>query len=339
MSLALYGLIRHDQAIDFGPIGFDGASVRAIPAGLFAAVIGSPPTKDLKGIPKEELVKRLLSHQAALEIIMKRFFVLPFKFGTTVRNESELKDILRVGESFLVSLEEKVKDGFEIDVVATWDVPAILQEISEEDPEIATCKREIAQKNQARSAVEIGMLLARALKKKAEDWSGRIIQSLRPHAKSHADHDLLNDQMVLNSSFLIPRDGERGFFRALEDIDLSFKKKLNFKCIGPLPPYSFATVTLKGFDPQEVQRAAGLLGLNGCAELARVKKIYKELSMGCHPDTNPNISLERFEQLNRAYELLADYCKDGPRSLEREEVERCLRLEVAAVHGEVPNAA
>lgn len=332
MSLYLYGLVRQSDAVDFGAIGFEGAPVRAIPCGLFAAVVGPPPTGNLTGIPKEELVKRLLAHQATLEMVMKRFFVLPFKFGTTVRDEAELDEILRKGESFLLSLEGKVKDCVEIDVVATWEVPKILQEISEGDPEIAACKQEMAHGLGDRAFV--GMLLANALKRRADEWRQRITKSLRSHARDSAEHDLLNDQMVLNSSFLIQRREEE-FFHAVEEIDLSFGGKLNFKCVGPLPPYSFATVILKRFDPEEIQGAANVLGLNGKAELTLVKKVYKELSRQCHPDTDPNLSAEKFEELNRAYELLADYCKDGPRSLAGEAIEKQVQLKVM----ENPHAA
>lgn len=336
MSLYLYGLIRHDQTIDFGPIGFEGARVRAIPAGFFAAVIGPPPTVEISPSPqsspqwerrsKEVLVKRLLSHQATLEIIMKRFFVLPFKFGTAVKDEVELGEILKNGEAFLLSVEEKVKDSIEIDVMATWDVRSMLQEISEEDPEITACKKEIAHGQPDRTFV--GMLLANALKRRADEWRQGITKSLQSRAESTSEHDLQSDQMILNSSFLIRHDKEKEFFQTLEDLDLFYEKKLQFKCVGPLPPYSFATITLQRFDPEEVQRSAEILGLNGKAELMFVKKIYKELSRQCHPDTDPNLPVEKFEELNRAYELIAGYCKDGPRSLETEVIEKSIQLKV-----------
>lgn len=326
MSLYLYGLIHHGQAIDFGPIGFDEAPVQAVPAGLFAAVIGPPPTGDLQRIPKEGLVKRLLSHQSTLETIMKRFFVLPFKFGTMVKDESELEKIVHEGKDFLSARFEKVKDSVEIDVVATWEVRQILQEISEQDPEIIACKEEMAHGKGDRAFV--GMLLAQALKQRASEWRHHITEGLRSCTTASAEHDLLNDQMILNSSFLIGKGEEEKFYHAVDEFNLHFKERLHFKCVGPLPPYSFATITLQRFDPEEVRRSAKILGLNGKVELGVVKKVYKELSRQCHPDTDPNLSVEKFEELNRAYELLVDYCKDGPKPLEREAIEKLVRLKV-----------
>lgn len=326
MSLYLYGLIRHDQTIDFGPIGFENGVVRAVCCGDFSGIIGLSPREDFRQIPKEEIIRLLLAHQKTLETIMARYFVLPFKFGTTVKDENELLKIVREGEDFLSDLFGKVKDSVEIDVVATWDVRTILQEISEQDPAVIACKEEMAHGRADR--VHIGMLLAQALKQRATEWHRHITGGLRNCATASAEHDLLNDEMILNSSFLIEKRGGEKFYHAVDELDLHFKEKLHFKCVGPLPPYSFATITLKRFDPGEVQCAAEVLGLNGTAELTIVKKVYKELSRQCHPDTDPNLSAGEFEKLNRAYEILVDYCEDGPKPLAKAAVEKSVRLKI-----------
>lgn len=329
MSLYLYGLIRQPEAVNFGAIGFEGAPVRAIPCGPFAAVVGPPPTGNLTGISKEELVKRLLAHQQTLESVMKHFFVLPFKFGTLLKDESELGRILEESSPLFEWAIQRMQACVEIDVIANWDLKAILREISEEDPEIIVCKKKIEQDAGATDADRafVGKQLARSLKQRAESWSLKILKSLEGSALACAPHELLNDEMVLNTSFLIHRDQEKDFFRVLEGTDQLFEKKLHFKCVGPLPPYSFATITVKRFDPEEVQEAAKLLGLNGSAELDHVKKVYRELSRKTHPDQNPNSPPENFKRLNKAYELMADYCKEGMRSLKNEAIEHYLRLD------------
>lgn len=329
MSLYLYGVIAHGEATDFGPIGFGGGSVRAIPCGHLAAVVGQAPIGgDLTKAPKETLVKLLLTHQQTLETLMKRFFVLPFKFGTTLDDEMELGRLLQNGEQLLGDLLSQMYDAAEIDVVATWEVLKILKEIAEEDPEVIAAKQE-------EDRVFVGMLLAQALQKKATQWRHRITEILKKYSEGIAEHDLLNDAMVMNSSFLVRRSGEEAFSRGVEEADQAFEGKLSFRCVGPLPPYSFATLTIKRFDPARIEEAARILRLNSRAELTQVKKIYKELSRISHPDSSPDLSTEIFEKLNQAYELVADYCKDGPKSLARESVARNLRIDVAVVPGEV----
>lgn len=331
MSLYLYGIIEQTETIDFGPIGFKGGRVFSLSAGEIAAVIGPPPAEIFSKLGKELLVAFLLAHQQTLEMIMKRFFVLPYKFGTILKNENEVIRILEEGERLLTDLMKRMKDHIEIDVIATWEVTRILQEISEKDTEVLALKKEMAEgkgDSPKGDRILIGMCLAKALKQRAVVWREKIKESLQGYSVACVDHDLLNDTMILNSSFLIHRNQESEFNQALEKTDAEFQNKLRFKCVGPLPPYSFATMTIKKFDPEEILRAANILGLNGKAEAQKVKRIYKELSRMCHPDTDPNISMEKFEALNRAYEMIADYCKDGPMPLEREAIEKCTQLKV-----------
>lgn len=326
MTLYLYGIIEQTKAIDFGPIGFKGGRVFSLPMSEVAAVVGPPPAEIFAKLTKELLIAFLLAHQKTLEQIMKKNFVLPFKFGTTLKDESEITRVLEEDRRPLAELMNRMKNLTEIDVIATWEVTKILQEISVEDPEVIALKKVMARGDGDR--VLIGMCLAKALKQRAVVWREKIRENLKDHSVACADHDLLDDAMILNSSFLIHRDHEMEFNRALEAADAAFQDKLRFKCVGPLPPYSFATMTIKRFDPEEVQKSAKILGLNGRAELTFVKKVYKELSRQCHPDTDPNLSVEKFEEINRAYEIVADYCEDGPKPLEREAIEKSVRLKL-----------
>lgn len=332
MSLYLYGIIEEEEIeeIQFGPIGFaPHTEVKGIPTGRFMFVVGNPPPGDLKTKTKEDLVHLLLAHQKTVELVMERHFVLPFKFGTLVANRSELR-VLQEGYPFLLDVAERVKDCWEFDIVATWNVETTLKEIAEQDPEISACKKEAL-----RGAVDptfLGMLLANALRKKVEEFQTRIKKALSTHAVSSADHEVRNDEMVLNSAVLVKKSQEQEFFACVDEIDRTFEGKLHFKCIGPLPPYSFATIAVRRFDPNEVAAAAQIFNLTGAAEVAQVKHIYKELAQKKHPDINPGITRTEFEELHQAYQLLADYLQEGPRSLEKPAVEAYLRLEIAGDH-------
>ncbi|MBI2060278.1 MAG: GvpL/GvpF family gas vesicle protein [Nitrospirae bacterium] len=331
MSLYLYGVIPHREAMDFGPIGFEAIGgergrVKTIPHGELAAVVGPAPLREFSQVPKEALVRFLLAHQATIEEVMKRFFILPFKFGTVLKDDSELERIFSDGGPFLRDLINRLEGCSEINLVATWVVPEILREISDEDPQIVTYKGKMA-RGEFVDRAAIGMLLQQALRRRAKVWRGQLTSALGTIAEGIVEHDVLDDAMVFNASFLVRRNRMEDFDRALGGMDAIFRR-LHFKCIGPLPPYSFGTVTIKRFDPAKIQEAAGILHLNGTAELSGVKRTYKELSRQCHPDTHPDLSPVFFERLNRAYQSVGDYCKDGPRSLEKEAVEHHVRLQV-----------
>ncbi|MBI4356447.1 MAG: GvpL/GvpF family gas vesicle protein [Gammaproteobacteria bacterium] len=328
MSLYLYGILFKESAeeIHFGPIGFDEGEVKGIPAGKLMAVIGPPPEGDLKTKPKEALVRLLLLHQTTVEKVMKRSFILPFKFGSTLASPSEIILLLHNAYPLLFSIAERVKECAEMNVMATWNVEATLKEMAEKDPEILARKKEAERGSIDRSFV--GMLLAHGLKKKAGELQRKAMDVLVPHAIAWTKHEEMNDEMILNCSFLIQNKLEENFFACLHEFDRSLEGRLNFKCIGPLPPYSFSTIAIKRFDPEQVTQAARLFGLTGQVEAAQVKRTYKKLARKKHPDLNPGIASKEFEELNQAYQLLKDYLQEGQQSLERSSITDYLHLEI-----------
>lgn len=333
MSLYLYGIARAMAPLDLGPIGFPGppaalGRVSTIPCDSFAAVVGPSPREDFRQVPKEEVVRLLLSHQQTLETVMRRFFVLPFKFGTMVRDEEELAAVVSERRAFLTDLFARMEGTVEIDVVATWAVPQILQEIAEKDPEIVSCKAKVAEGRG--DLAFVGMLLAHALQRKADEWRNGIVETLKPCAEASTDHDLLNDAMVLNSSFLARKEKEADFYQGVERADALYGGRLVFRCVGPLPPYSFATLTIKHFDPTEIAGAAQILRLSDLADLSQIKKTYRELSRQCHPDVRSDRPDTEFERLHQAYELICDYCRDGSKPLSGGDVHPFARLDIAS---------
>lgn len=333
MSLYLYGITRAMAPLDLGSIGFPGppaalGRVSTIPCDSFATVVGPSPREDFCQVPKEEVVRLLLAHQRTLETLMRQFFVLPFKFGTTVRDEEELPTMLSEGKAFLTDLFARMEDTVEVDVVATWEVQQMLREIAEKDPEIISCKAKLAEGGGDRAFV--GMLLGHALQRRAEEWRKGIVETLKPCAEAATDHDLLNDAMVLNSSFLVRKEKETDFYQSVERADALYGGKLAFRCVSPLPPYSFATLTIKHFDPAEIAGAARILRLSDAADLSQIKKTYRELSRQCHPDVQPDRSDSDFERLHRAYELICDYCRDGSKPLSGEAIHLYARLDIAS---------
>jgi hypothetical protein len=137
---------------------------------------------------------------------------------------------------------------------------------------------------------------------------------------------LLTDEMVMNAAFLVDRQGWQKLDDAVREQDRRYNGALNFRCIGPLPAYSFATLEAKQLTPQEVQRARQLLQLPERASLRQVKAAYHRLARKSHPDLNPEdtsaqthpstssgqapstSSGHRFNEAHKAYQILVDYC-------------------------------
>jgi len=314
MTCYLYGIIESAGAKNFGTIGFEKGSVIARPNQNLAAVIGPVPQERFDGLSKERLVKALLAHQETLETIMRSQFILPCKFGTVLKDEEEATELLSQNETLLAEWLNKMKTCREMDVVATWDPRLILKEMATSDPEIVDLKRDLqllALPDQESKKLSVGMLLSAKLKELANRYAEDILTVLKEVSQSHATHDLMNDEMVFNASFLLNRGDEDLFFRALEGWDKQYQRNLNFKCVGPLPPYSFATVTIKRFDQEQIYWAHEALRLKGSVEVEQVNRAYKNIARQCHPDTHPEIDKKEFEAAHQAYQLLVEYYQGG----------------------------
>ncbi|MDI6807475.1 MAG: GvpL/GvpF family gas vesicle protein [Candidatus Eisenbacteria bacterium] len=327
MSCYLYGVIESERAISFGPIGFEIGDRRrglvvAMPdpsaklptAQTLAAVIGPVRQVNFDCLNKERLVRTLLAHQETMETIMRDQFILPCKFGTVLRDQQEARELLSQNGTLLAEWLDRMQDSYEMGVVASWDIHPILKEIAASDSEVMELKARLellSLEEQERGKLPLGMLLSAKLKERAQRYAEDIVAGLEEVSESHATHDLINDEMVLNASFLLSRAGDDAFFRALEGLDNRWAGKLNLKCIGPLPPYSFATVTIKRFDLERIHRAYDTLGLKRHADVDQVKRAYRNMARQCHPDTHRGLDKGEFLGVHQAYELLVEYYEGG----------------------------
>ena len=320
-ALHLYGVVGNGMELDFELIGLDGRQVSTICHRDLTALVSPTPIQAYKSMKREEVVPYLVAHQAVIEQVMKHHTVVPVKFGTVVRDEVEVRKILETGCSQLGGTLEAMAGRIELDLVAQWkDLNSVLQEIGEEK-EIRAEKAAIASRpmEQTREErVRIGKLVKARLDQVREERAAEIIEALTPLARDICPHALLDDRMILNTAFLVARAGEEEVGETLERLDDRYGDTIDFRCVGPLPPYSFATVEVKTFEFEEIDRARRLLGLREWAALSEVKDAYRTLAHESHPDHayrqagKVSDRLEgAFEAVTEAYRLLKEYLQVG----------------------------
>ena len=319
----IYGVIASGEAVGFGPIGIGGRGdeVHTVPYRDLAAVVSDYPPVDYRAIKdKERIVRDLAVHQAVIEEVMKRFTVLPMKFGTVAKDRDEVQTILRQGYFALQEAHAVIEDKVEVEVVATWDISSVLQEISAEEP-IAKLKARIGGMSRLRSTperIKVGKMVYESLNRRRENHQQEALSVLAGCALDLQKHSLLNDAMVMNVAFLLHKGQMEEFDQRLDDMDEKLGGSLNFRRIGPLPPYSFSTVEVRPMTYQEIKRARELLGVGQEASLIEVKRAYYGLAQEHHPDAQPGDKVadlsaeaqagERFAQIAVAYQLLTGYC-------------------------------
>jgi len=256
---------------------------------------------------------------------MEEHTIIPIKFATLLANSDEVKNVLEKGYSGFKDKLKKLDKKIELDVAAVWnDLDSVIKKIGDEDEEVRNFKAEIAKKpseDTFQDRVKIGSMIKEALDKKKEELQREMLEFLKDKVKvdEAKKHELMDDSMVLNSAFLLDKDKEKEFDQALNELNKRYNERINFRCVGPLPLYSFASHEVKKVSFKEIDEARNMLELGEETTLNEIKESYRKLAQKYHPDNDPNNpDLEKkFENITKAYKLLVSFCGEGLRPEEK----------------------
>ena len=321
----IYGIINSNKKFffDSGRVTAYGEGY-TIPYQDISALVSDSEIADYTHLPQNALALQLVRHQRLIEKIMNTgFTVIPMRLGTFARDETEVKDILNKGYSLIKQILERIGNKIEIDLVATWsDFNLMLKEAGEER-EIKEFKERFLSDPKGVSVddqIKAGEMVKKALDKRRERDAEEIQKSLKAVSEDSKMHEIMDDKMVINTAFLISKDGGKEFDRRVEKLNRQFAEKLNFRSVGPLPPYSFYTLEIKRLWFEEVDWARKRLGLKDVLGKDEIKKAYQRSAFLWHPDKNPDIpDIEKeFDEVTKAYGILADYCRTCEQAGEKE---------------------
>lgn len=320
-ALHLYCVVADGTDPDSDLIGIEDRPVSAICHRDLAALVSPAPIRTCRSMKREEVIPYLFAHQAVIEQVMKLHTVVPVKFGTTARDETEVRTILEKGFPQLTSALEAMQGMIELDVVTQWrDLNSVFRQIGEE-PEIRRQKAAVAVRppqETTEERIRLGQMVKARLDEMREERAAEIVEALKSLARDLCPHALLDDRMILNTAFLVERAREGEVGETMERLNGRYGDSIDFRCVGPLPPYSFATVEIKTFEFEIIDRARWLLGLRENAGSAEIRDAYRRLAQQHHPDHASRGAGKAgrdaagpFEALTNAYRLLGEYRQVG----------------------------
>jgi hypothetical protein len=272
----IYGIIIGGGDTALGIKGVGGVSpVSTITHQDLSCVASNYSGKEFSSMSKEELAQCLLAHQVVVEQVMKKHTVLPVKFGTVLPTSDEVCALLSQGHSQFSLTLVWMQDKVEVGVVATWD------------------------RGQA------------SMSQRRDSYLERIISFLQPVSIEVQPNALVSDEMVMSVAFLVERANLEAFDSRVSKLNDLFYNQLKFHIIGPLPPYSFATVEIVKPSPEKIEEARQLLGLGEVISELEVRKAYHHLAAETHSDRRPGdrLAKRRLAELRRASDLLVAYCR------------------------------
>lgn len=318
-GIFFYGIIERK-----GNLGLEVRSraFYAIEYGDLAAVVAVSPVRSYVSVARETLIGYLFTYQSVIEEIMKYHTILPVKFGTFAKDESEVKRVLQTGYTELRDALNRIEGRIEIDLAVIWsDLKEVLREIGESE-EIRRIREEVVKRppeETFKERVRVGRMVKETLDERSESHVAEIMQVLKRCAIDFRAHDILSEGMIMNVAFLVEKAREDEFSLRVEELDDRYRNRVNFRCVGPLPPYSFSTIEIEFPDFQRIEDARKILCLGEEASEFEIKRAHRRLVHQFHPDKNLDIRVaDKFFELTEAYRALIDYLQGDDRCSFRE---------------------
>ncbi len=90
--------------------------------------------------------------------------------------------------------------------------------------------------------IELGRRVEAALAGRRDAEQSAILAELVPLAERHESLLAHDEDMILNHAFLVPRAAEAGFDAAVARLAERSGDRLEFRYVGPVPPFNFVNL-------------------------------------------------------------------------------------------------
>ena len=244
----LYCFIKcpYEKEFAVGGIGGSGNRVHTINYRDLAAVVSDAPQIEELKLNKENTT----THELVINAVLKDFTVLPVGFGCVTDSAHQIKEkVLKPNFDQLEQLLREMDGKIELILKALWKDNRILhQEILKVTPGIKnrvnklfptgkTGKRDPGQ--MILSAGKLGKRLIQATDKVKKCYTDEFVAPLEQLALDKRFKKLFTPLMICNVAFLVIRDKEEEFEKAVDDLDRKYGQDIKFIYSGPSAPYSF----------------------------------------------------------------------------------------------------
>lgn len=251
--------------------------------GALAAVVSEAPDRRLGGQDRNALLPWLLSRQKVLEHLLARGPVLPVALGTVVETEERVRHLLDAGAPALSSAFRAIGDRLEMNLSIRWPLDAIVAELLAALPaELRAAAASECTDAQARR--DLGAALATGVEHEKLRVRRCVSERLRAIAPDMILSEPPEPHGVLNLALLLDPAAEDELDRALDALDSAFENRLTFRLVGPLPPYSFASVQVNLASAETVAEARATLGIRLGEGRNALKSAYRSALRSAHPD-------------------------------------------------------
>jgi Gas vesicle synthesis protein GvpL/GvpF len=192
----------------------------------------------------------LQAHEDVVDALMQQTSVVPFKFGTILKDEEAASKMLRDEEERFKQLLAKFAGKAEWGLKVYADTGEFTQHVAQTDPSFKDLQAQ-REKLSRGAAYLLGKKLEEALKDtvaaQLASVTGAIFQQLGKDAYEATLNKTLpqkltgkKKEMILNSAYLVEKAGTARFRRHGKSLQEQYASMgLDLDVSGPWPPYSF----------------------------------------------------------------------------------------------------
>ena len=186
-----------------------GGPVRLLPAGPLAALVSDVPPG-----PVAQTRRNMVAHTSVLERAIARTDVLPLRFGTVAPDADAFARCVAANANRFDTALRDIDGRVELGLKASWRSGVVYAEIIAADAELCRLRDRLRSRPASETyyeRVELGRRVEAALVGRRALETATILAELAPLAEREAELHTLDDDMILNRAFLVPRDQEAQF--------------------------------------------------------------------------------------------------------------------------------
>ena len=242
----VYGVLAATDAAGLpDTAGLDGGSntVRAVAEGRLAALVSDLPPDHTPGS-----VADVQAHERVLSHAIERGTVIPMRFGMVMDGDDEVRQSLltrHAGE--LGDLLDRLDGRVQMMVRAFYAEDALLTDVLALNPDLAQESAALARRPEVEThaaRVRVGELLSDAVETRRKEVESALLDRLAAVSDDIELEPASSDRVAFSAQLLVDRDHRAALDALIHELSQALTGSLVFRYVGPLPPYSFADLSL-----------------------------------------------------------------------------------------------
>jgi hypothetical protein len=240
----IYGIVEEPQPKRFSFTGVGEADVYTLNHQRLAAIISDTEFSEI-----DPTRKNVQAHTIVQDELLKEYTLLPMGFGMVAASEDEVRGLLEKNYEGLTSELDRLANMIEVELKIYWDQETVIKEIQGENHELSRLKTKIKASSSPGETRNLMIEAGRMVEYIVLDWKNRYAETVYTVLKELSYQAKMNNPVglknLLNASFLIEKPRESEFKEQVYKLDAKFQGKVNFKYVGPMPPYNFVDLRLE----------------------------------------------------------------------------------------------